>query len=126
MTGQVVMIALGGAIGAVLRWFAATSVGRLIGEGWGGIAFVNVTGSFIMGMVAVLMLERMPGSWSRLAPFLMTGVLGGYTTFSSFSLDILTLIERGRVAVATAYALGSVALSVLAILAGVRLARGLF
>ncbi|HET7409716.1 MAG TPA: fluoride efflux transporter CrcB [Paracoccaceae bacterium] len=122
---KLAMVALGGALGAVLRWLGAGWVGRLTGEGWLGTAFVNVTGSFVMGVLAVLMMERMPGSWGRFAPFLMTGVLGGFTTFSAFSLDTLSLVERGRVGVAAAYVAGSVALSLLALFAGLRLARGL-
>ena len=119
------MVALGGAIGAVLRWLGAGWVGRLMGEGWLGTAFVNVTGCFAMGVLAVLMMERMPGSWGRFAPFVMTGLLGGFTTFSAFSLDTLYLVERGRLGIASAYVAGSVALSVLALFAGLRLARGL-
>lgn len=119
------MVALGGAIGAVMRLLSAGWVSRLTGEGFLGTAFVNVAGSFAMGLLAVLMMERMPGSWGRFAPFLMTGVLGGFTTFSAFSLDALFLIERGRTGVAAAYVAGSVALSVLALFAGLKLARGI-
>ena len=119
------MVALGGAIGAVLRWLGAAWVGRMTGEGFLGTAFVNVVGSFAMGLLAVLMMERLPGSWGRFAPFLMTGVLGAFTTFSAFSLDTLYLVERGRPGVALGYVAGSVALSVLALFAGLRLARGI-
>jgi CrcB protein len=120
---KLAMIALGGALGAVLRWAAAGSVGRLTGEGWLGTAFVNVTGSFVMGALAVLMMEALPGSWGRWAPFAMTGVLGAYTTFSAFSLDTLFLVERGRLGVAAGYVAGSVALSILGLWLGFRLAR---
>jgi fluoride exporter len=122
---KLAMVALGGAIGAVLRWLGAAWVGRLTGEGWLGTAFVNVTGSFAMGVLAVLMMERLPGSWGRFAPFAMTGVLGGYTTFSAFSLDALFLIERGRLAAAAGYVAGSVGLSILGLLLGLKLARAL-
>lgn len=122
---QMVMVALGGAIGSVLRWLGAGWVGRLTGEGWLGTAFVNVVGSFVMGVLAVLMIERLTGSSGRFAPFLMTGVLGGFTTFSAFSLDALSLIERGRFGIAATYVVGSVAVSLLALFAGVRIARGL-
>jgi fluoride exporter len=120
---KLVMVALGGAIGAVLRLLGAGWVGRLTGEGWLGTAFVNVAGSFAMGVLAVLMMERLPGSWGRLAPFAMTGVLGGFTTFSAFSLDALFLIERGRTAAAAGYVAGSVALSILGLYFGLKLAR---
>jgi CrcB protein len=120
---KLAMVALGGALGAVLRWLAAGSVGRLTGEGWLGTVFVNVSGSFVMGMLAVLMMEALPGSWGRWAPFAMTGVLGAYTTFSAFSLDTLFLVERGRMGVAAGYVAGSVALSILGLWLGFRLAR---
>jgi fluoride exporter len=121
---KLVMVALGGGIGAVLRLLGAGWVGRVTGEGFLGTAFVNVTGSFVMGVLAVLMMERLAGSWGRFAPFMMTGVLGAYTTFSAFSLDTLHLIERGRLAAATGYVAGSVALSILGLLLGLKLARG--
>jgi fluoride exporter len=120
---KLAMVALGGAAGAVLRWLGAGWVGRLTGEGWLGTAFVNVAGSFAMGVLAVVMMERLPGSWGRFAPFAMTGVLGGFTTFSAFSLDTLFLIERGRLAVAAGYVSGSVGLSVLGLVLGLKLAR---
>ena len=88
-----------------------------------GTAFVNVTGSFVMGVLAIVMMEAFPGSWGRWAPFAMTGVLGAYTTFSAFSLDALFLIERGRHAAAAGYVLGSVALSILGLFIGFKLAR---
>ncbi len=121
---KLAMVAVGGAIGAVLRLLGAGWVGRLTGEGWLGTAFVNVAGCFAMGVLAVLMMERMPGSWGRFAPFAMTGVLGGFTTFSAFSLDTLYLIERGRHAAAAGYVAGSVVLSVLGLFLGLKLARG--
>jgi CrcB protein len=97
----------------------------MTGEGFFGTAFVNVTGSFVMGVLAVVMMERLPGSWGRFAPLMMTGFLGAYTTFSAFSLDALYLLERGRLAVAGSYIAGSVALSIGGLLLGLRLARAL-
>ena len=84
---------------------------------------VNVAGSFLMGAL-VGVLAHMGGT--RPAPFLMTGVLGGFTTFSAFSLDALTLWERGQAGQASAYVLGSVALSLVAIMAGLALMRGVY
>jgi Integral membrane protein possibly involved in chromosome condensation len=78
-----------------------------------------------MGVAAVLIAEKGLGSWGRLAPFVMTGVLGGFTTFSAFSLDALYLMERGRGAAAALYVGGSVALSIGALWAGLSLARSL-
>ena len=120
---KLLMVALGGGVGAVLRWLGAGWVGRLTGEGFLGTVFVNVTGSFAMGVLAVVMMEKLPGSWGRFAPFMMTGLLGAYTTFSAFSLDALYLVERGRLAAATGYIAGSVAFSILGLLLGLKIAR---
>ncbi len=120
---KIVMVAAGGAIGAVCRFAGAAWFARLAGAGFMGTLFVNVVGSFLMGVLAVILMERFPGSWGRFAPFLMTGVLGGFTTFSAFSLDALVLIERGRWMAAAGYVCASVALSVLALFAGLALMR---
>lgn len=120
---KIAMVALGGGVGATLRYLGAAWVGRLTGAGFMGTMFVNIVGSFAMGVLAVVLMERFPGSWGRFAPLLMTGVLGGFTTFSTFSLDALFLIERGRAAVAAAYIGGSVVLSIAALFAGLALAR---
>lgn len=120
----ILQVALGGAIGASLRYISGGAALRLLGGGFPfGTMFVNITGSFIMGLAAFYMLERMDGSYARFAPFIMTGVLGGFTTFSAFSLDALYLIERGRMGAALVYMGGSVALAMLALLAGMALAR---
>lgn len=117
-------VALGGALGASARYMTNVAAMRLIGPGfpWGTIA-ANVVGSFLMGALVVVLAHK---DATRLAPFLMTGVLGGFTTFSAFSLDALTLWERGQTAVASAYVLGSVIVSLAAIVAGMAAARGLF
>lgn len=119
---KILLVGLGGGIGAVGRYLAAAWFGRLVGMGFMGTMFVNVVGSFLMGVLAVVLLER-AGVWSRFAPLLITGVLGGFTTFSAFSLDALYLIERGRVGMAAFYILGSVGLSIAALFAGLVLAR---
>lgn len=119
------LIALGGAIGAVLRWQSTTLIGRLTGEAWVGTLFVNVAGSVLMGVLAMLMMEAFPGSWGRFAPFAMTGLLGAFTTFSAFSFDTLYLIERGRAEIAVLYVGASVLLSIAGLWLGFRVARGL-
>ena len=118
-------VAAGGALGATLRYALGGWALRTFGSGfpWGTLA-VNVLGGFAMGLAAALLMER-TGSWGRLAPFLMTGVLGGFTTFSAFSLDALFLMERGRAAAAALYVGGSVALSIGALWAGLALGRSL-
>ncbi len=116
-------VAIGGAVGAGLRHLAVVWLGRSYpGFPWGTLC-VNVAGSAAMGLLAVLLIERLPGSYGRLAPLLMTGVLGGFTTFSAFSLDAVFLLERGRVLSALGYMLGSVALSVGGLWLGLVLGR---
>jgi CrcB protein len=120
-------VAAGGAIGATLRWAVVRWAGHALGMGFPyGTLIVNVAGSLLMGVAAVAMMERFPGTWGRFSPFLMTGVLGGFTTFSAFSLDALFLIERGRNLAAATYIGGSVALSIAGLWAGLTLARGVW
>ena len=116
-------IAVGGAIGAVGRHLVSARIGHWLGTGfpWGILA-VNVVGALIMG----LLIEAMALAWSpspELRALLTVGVLGGFTTFSAFSLDIVLLYERGDFAAAFLYIAGSVILSVGALLVGLRLAR---
>ena len=122
MIGVWVQVAAGGAIGASLRFAAQGAALRLFGTGFPlGTLAVNVVGSAAMGALAALMLAR--PDLARLQPLLLTGVLGGFTTFSAFSLDTLVLVQRGEAGKALAYATASVALSLLAVLAGFALAR---
>ena len=119
-------VALGGALGASLRFLSGAMILRAMGSGFPyGTMFVNVVGSFLMGLLAFYLLERMDGSFSRYAPFLMTGVLGGFTTFSAYSLDALYLLERGRYASASVYMGGSVVLAIGALFLGMTIARSL-
>jgi len=112
------VVFIGGGIGAALRH----GVNRLA-MGWFGTGFpagtmvVNVAGSLLMGLLISVLAEGPPAS-QGVRLFLATGVLGGFTTFSAFSLDALTLWERGQPGVAAAYVLGSVLLSLMAIAAG--------
>jgi fluoride exporter len=124
MISTIFQVALGGALGASGRYMTNVAVMRVIGPGfpWGTVA-VNIAGSFLMGVLVVVLAHK---DATRLAPFLMTGVLGGFTTFSAFSLDAFTLWERGQVVLTGAYVLGSVALSIMALVAGVLAARGIF
>lgn len=126
MIHNLLMVAAGGAIGASLRFLTGHVALRLLGPGfpWGTL-IVNVAGSLAMGVIAVIMMEKFPGSWGRWAPFAMTGILGGFTTFSAFSLDAYTLYERGRHAAAAAYVGGSVVLSIGALLIGFFLTRAI-
>ena len=115
-------VALGGAIGASARFAVNLAAARLFVMGFPvGTLCVNVLGSFAMGVLAVLLLDRA----SPLAPFLLTGVLGGFTTFSAFSLDTLMLWERGQPGLALVYVILSVAASLLAVFAGLALGRSI-
>ncbi len=109
------LIALGGALGSVLRYLMVSA----IGAPW-GTAVVNVAGSFAIGFLFVLLGSRI--GWQV---FLLTGLLGGFTTFSAFSLDTLKLVETGQTQQAALYVLASVTLSLFAVALGVALARGL-
>lgn len=115
---MLLLASAGGAIGAGLRllatqWFAA--------QGWAtypwATLLINVTGSGLMGIVAGVMLMR-PDVPPEMRIFLATGILGGYTTFSAFSLEVWQLLERGEAGMAIAYIAGSVLLSLAALLAG--------
>lgn len=120
---QIILVAIGGASGAVLRYLSVRGVGALIGETAAGTMFVNVVGSAAIGVAIVVLTERFPESLARLAPLVITGFLGGFTTFSAFSADTLRLAEDGRVMVAVAYIAGTVLLSLLGAYAGLLAAR---
>lgn len=118
-----VLVFLGGGLGAVLRHGVNLAAGRWLGIGfpWGTL-FVNVTGSLVMGLLAGLfVLKADVSSGWRL--FLATGILGGYTTFSAFSLDTALLYERGELGLSALYVLASVMLSVGGLFAGLWLVR---
>lgn len=114
MFRTLLLVALGGALGSAARYLVTVAALRLAGPGFpAGTMAVNIAGSFLMGVLAVSLARH-----GQVAPFLMTGILGGFTTFSAFSLDAITLWMRGQTVVAAAYVLGSVVLSVAALLAG--------
>jgi len=117
-------VALGGAVGASARYltYAALSRGGGPGFPWATVV-VNVAGSFVMGVLVVWLQQK---GLARYAPVLLAGVLGGFTTFSAFSLDAVKLWERGEVGLALGYVIGSVVLSILALALGLALARGWF
>jgi fluoride exporter len=117
------IVFLGGGLGAALRHGVNLGAARWIGPAFPfGTLIVNVTGSLIMGLIAGYFAFKGDAAqgW-RL--FLTTGILGGYTTFSAFSLDAALLYERGDVSLAAVYVLGSVLLSIAALFAGLAIAR---
>lgn len=117
------LVALGGALGSAGRYGMMVAVGRVFGTGfpWGTLA-VNVLGSIIMGVLVELVALR----WSMtegMRLFLFVGVLGGFTTFSTFSLDVVTLLNRGAVVPAALYAGASVVVCVVGVYGGLHLVR---
>jgi CrcB protein len=121
----VLAIALGGALGSVARHFLSSGIYAFTGSKfpW-GILVVNVLGGFIMGLIVELAALKWTFSEGTRA-FLTTGVLGGFTTFSTFSLDAVLLIERGEGLAALSYVLLSVVGSIGALFAGLFLVRAL-
>ena len=120
--GTVFAVGVGGGLGALLRYYVASLVqpaGYLFN--W-GIFFVNISGGFVMGLIVESSALRFNLS-PDLRSFLTVGVLGGYTTFSTFSLDSALLLQRGEYLQAAGYILGSVVLSVLALFAGLWIVR---
>jgi fluoride exporter len=117
------LVFLGGGIGAALRHGVNIVLGRWLGTQFPfSTLFANVSGSLVMGLLAVYFGLRM-GSPQSLRLFLTTGILGGYTTFSTFSLDSVTLWERSQYLATAAYVLASVAASLAGILLGATLIR---
>ena len=117
MIPSVISVALGGAFGAVARYLVGMAVAFPLGT-----LTVNVLGSFAIGLVWTLFAARGLQAW---LPLVMTGFLGGFTTFSAFSLDTLRLVEGGRYGAAGAYVLASVLLSLSACALGLWLAKGM-
>lgn len=116
---------MGGAIGAAARYGAGVAVVRLTGHNGIplGVLSVNIVGSFLMGVFVVAAAHKGLTHW---APFVMTGILGGFTTFSAFSLEAITLYERGATGQAVAYVALSVALSIAGLALGLWMARGMW
>ena len=124
--GVIAAVGIGGGIGALIRYYVA---GWIQPAWWPGFPFgifvVNITGGLVMGLItalAALKLQMAP----EMRAFLTTGILGGYTTFSTFSLDSALLMERGAYAQAAAYVVGSVVLSILAIFLGFWIVRAAY
>lgn len=120
---QTILVMVGGAIGSALRYHAGKLALALVGPGWPwGTLFVNVAGGLCMGLlVGSLALRGVGGESTRL--FVAVGILGGFTTFSAFSLETVLMIERGEIASALTYILVSVIASVGALALGLGIAR---
>lgn len=119
------LVFLGAGIGGAMRHGVNTGCARWCGLDfpWGTL-MVNVLGSLAMGLIAGWLAFRAAEGWSQHARlFLTTGILGGFTTFSAFSLDAVLLWERGQVAAASLYVIGSVIASIAALFIGLALVR---
>ena len=116
-------VAVGGALGTLARYFGMIDVGRWLGTDFPWAVFlINILGSIIIGVVAGLQALVLNNS-ETVRAFVIVGLLGGFTTFSSFSLDIWLLVERGQIATALMYAVGSVALGVAGLAIGLYAVR---
>jgi fluoride exporter len=119
------LVFLGGGIGAAMRHGVNVAFARWFGTSFPfHTLFENVSGSLVMGLVAGYFAFQTDAS-QHLRLFLTTGILGGYTTFSAFSLDSVLLWERGQWGLASTYVLASVAASIIGLVAGLSLVRQL-
>ena len=119
------VVALGSALGGALRHAVNVGSARMLGTGWPyGTFIVNVVGSLAIGAIAAYFALKGHASQAWLL-FLTTGVLGGFTTFSAFSLDVVLLYERGRLGLAALYLAGSVGASVAGLMLGLTVVRRL-
>ncbi|BCG94785.1 fluoride efflux transporter CrcB [Mesorhizobium sp. 131-2-1] len=121
---NLLLVVIGGGIGAGIRHLTNMGALRLVGPNypWGTMA-INIVGSFVMGLFIAVLARR--GGSNEVRLFVATGILGGFTTFSAFSLDFATLWERGATLPAFGYALVSVIGAILALFLGLWLARSL-
>ncbi|MDB2414273.1 fluoride efflux transporter CrcB [Rickettsiales bacterium] len=117
------LVGLGGAIGAMGRYFTVSKISNIAGHGFPyGTLCVNVFGSLFMGMLIAYLVKTLPHS-NELRAFLAVGILGGFTTFSAFSLDAISLFEKGLILQSAIYVISSVALSIFAVFLGLYMVR---
>ena len=122
-----ILVFVGAGLGGVLRHTLNLVVGRLLGTGfpW-ATAFINVSGSVTRGFLIGWLAFKAGAEWTQsVRLFVATGILGGYTTFSTFSLESILLFERGEIGAAAAYVGGSVLLGIFGLWGGLSLARAL-
>ncbi|WP_292054599.1 MULTISPECIES: fluoride efflux transporter CrcB [unclassified Brevundimonas] len=122
------MVAAGGALGAMARYATGLVMVRAFGSGgwpWGTFA-VNLVGGLLIGLVTGWIALKSQGTSEAVRLFAVVGVLGGFTTFSAFSLELVQMLERREMATAAGYALASVFLSVVAVFVGLIIMRKVF
>lgn len=112
------LVGIGGALGAMARYWAGTAIGSLANGFPTATFLVNIVGSIAMGLLVGFLARTTPQFQNEIRLFVAFGIFGGFTTFSSFSLDAITLIERGDYMLAAFYIVGSVLLSVAGLMMG--------
>ena len=125
---QILLVAIGGAVGAVARYGAGLWASRLSGSSgwpWGTFA-VNLIGGLLIGLITGWIAFKGHANSETVRLFAVVGVLGGFTTFSAFSLEMVQMLERREMAMAAGYALASVFLSVVAVFVGLTIMRKVF
>ena len=112
------LVGIGGALGAMTRYWAGTAIASLANGFPTATFLVNIVGSIAMGLLVGFLARTTPQFQDEIRLFVAVGIFGGFTTFSSFSLDAITLIERGDYMLAAFYIVGSVLLSVAGLMMG--------
>lgn len=121
---NVLFVAAGGALGSVLRYLLQNLVGNIAGKDFPlGTLLINIIGSACMGALVGWLAQNTPENAHDIRLFCAIGLLGGFTTFSSFSLDAVTLYQQGRIQQAVIYVLVSVVCSIAGLLAGLQIFR---
>jgi fluoride exporter len=122
---NMLIVAFGGAVGSVCRYLVGAWTLRRFGAAfpWGTLT-VNIVGCFAIGLITEIIARRLNAS-AEMRLLLVTGFLGGFTTFSAFSLDALALFERGATAAAALYIVASIGVSLLAVFGGLALGRAM-
>lgn len=123
---NIALVAMGGAIGATARYLLSGLALRAFGSGWPwGTFLANGLGSLLMGLLAGWLAHKIDGG-SAFRLFLGVGILGGFTTFSAYSLEVALMVERKAYSTAAGYALGSLGLGVISLFVGLMLVRKVF
>lgn len=127
MLSHLILVAFGGALGASARYLTNLAALRLAGPNfpWGTLT-VNIVGSFVMGVFIAYLARRAGGTSAELRSFIATGFLGGFTTFSAFSLDFASMWERGDQWTGAVYLAVTVVVSIFALFAGLSLVRAVY